>query len=100
MLYAILGHDGPAGLAKRKLARAAHLEALKKLQAEGRLVLAGPRPRIDADQPGEAGFHGSLIVAEFDNLEAAQTWAKDDPYAQAGVFERVDVFPFVKVLPA
>lgn len=99
MLYAILGHDGPDGLAKRKLARPAHLETLRTLQAEGRLVLAGPRPRVDAENPGDAGFHGSLIVAEFESLEAAQAWAKDDPYAQTGVFERVDVFPFVKVLP-
>ena len=99
MLYSIIGTDGSDTLAKRIEARPAHLERLKQLQAEGRLVLAGPCPAIDAEDPGQAGFTGSLIVAEFENLEAAQEWAASDPYVSAGVYERISVKPFRKVLP-
>ena len=99
MLYCILGNDGEGTLEKRIAARPAHLERLKALQAEGRLVLAGPCPAIDAEDPGQAGFTGSLIVAEFESLEAAQEWAAADPYVSAGVYERIFVKPFRKVLP-
>lgn len=99
MLYAILGREAADGLSKRPLARPQHLEYLKQLQRQGRLVLAGPRPKVDAADPGGAGFHGSLIVAEFESLEAACVWAENDPYMKAGVFEGVDVYPFVKVFP-
>jgi uncharacterized protein YciI len=99
MLYAILAEDLPGALARRLEARAAHLERLKKLQAEGRLVLAGPHPAIDSQDPGPAGFTGSLIVAEFASREAAIAWASDDPYALAGVYGAVSVKPFRKVLP-
>jgi hypothetical protein len=89
----------PGTLAKRLEARGAHLERLKQLQAEGRLVLAGPNPAIDAQDPGPAGFTGSIIVAEFATREAAIAWASEDPYAAAGVYARVTVKPFRKVLP-
>lgn len=95
----ILGDDAPEALPKRRATRHAHLEHLQPLIEQGRLLLAGPRPRIDAADPGEAGFHGSLIVAEFDCLEDARAWADADPYAQAGVFERVTVQPFVRARP-
>ncbi len=100
MLYMILGEDGPDALPLRRATRPAHLEHLKALQIQGRLLLAGPRPRVDATDAGAAGFHGSLIVAEFPDLAAAQAWADTDPYALAGVFSQVRVQPFVKVLPA
>lgn len=99
MLYAIFGRDVPASLDKRQAARSAHLERLHALQAEGRLMLAGPLPAIDSPDPGPAGFTGSLIVAEFASLEEAQTWAKADPYVAAGVYAEVEVLPFKKVLP-
>ena len=99
MLYAIIAEDMPGTLAKRLEARATHLERLKALQQEGRLVLAGPHPAIDAQDPGPAGFSGSLIVAEFASREAAIAWASEDPYAAAGVYARVTVKPFRKVLP-
>lgn len=99
MLYAIVAHDTPASLELRKGARAAHLERLEALKAKGRLVLAGPFPAIDAEDPGEAGFSGSLIVAEFESLEDATRWASEDPYRGAGVYESVDVRPFRQVLP-
>lgn len=99
MLYCIIGSDGADTLSKRIEARPAHLERLKQLQAEGRLLLAGPFPAIDAEDPGEAGFTGSLIVAEFDSLEEAREWAAADPYVSAGVYERISVKPFRKVLP-
>ena len=99
MLYAIIAEDMPGALAKRLEARAMHLERLKALQQEGRLVLAGPHPAIDAQDPGPAGFSGSLIVAEFASREAAIAWASEDPYAAAGVYARVTVKPFRKVLP-
>jgi len=99
MLYCIIGTDGADTLEKRIRARPAHLERLKQLQAEGRLVLAGPFPAVDAEDPGSAGFTGSLIVAQFESLEEAQEWAAADPYVSAGVYERISVKPFRKVLP-
>ena len=100
MFYAIFGDDVPGSLAKRLAARPAHLERLKELQDAGRLLLAGPCPAIDAHDPGPAGFSGSLIVAEFDSLEAAQAWAAADPYATEGVFAGTRVLPFKRVFPA
>lgn len=100
MLYAIIGEDTPKSLEKRLAARLGHLDRLKALQSEGRLLLAGPFPAIDSPDPGPGGFSGSLIVAEFESREAAEAWAKADPYATEGVFARVTVKPFKKVLPA
>jgi uncharacterized protein YciI len=100
MLYAIFGNDIPESLTKRSAARPAHLARLQALQDEGRLLLAGPFPAVDAIDPGMAGFSGSLIVAEFSSLEAAQTWADADPYVAAGVYAHVAVRPFKKVFPA
>ena len=99
MLYAIIAEDVPGSLDKRLAARPAHVERLKALLAEGRLVLAGPHPLIDADDPGPAGFSGSLIVAEFASRELAIAWASADPYVAAGVYARVTVKPFKKALP-
>jgi hypothetical protein len=99
MFYSIIGRDHPDSLAKRRAARPAHLARLNDLQAAGRVLLAGPFPAIDAPDPGPAGFTGSLIVAEFDSLAAAQTWAAQDPYTLTGVFASVEVLPFMKVLP-
>lgn len=99
MLYAIYCEDIQGSLLLRKQARPAHLERLKVLQAEGRLLLAGPFPVIDSDDPGEEVFTGSLIVAEFTSLEAAEAWANDDPYRHAGVYARTTVKPFKKVFP-
>jgi uncharacterized protein len=99
MLYAIMGEDIPDSLEKRLSVRPAHLQRLQALQDEGRLVLAGPHPAIDAENPGEAGFSGSLIVAKFANQEEAQRWADADPYIAAGVYARVFVKPFKKVFP-
>ena len=99
MLYAIWSHDRPGTLEQRLATRPKHVERIKALIAEGRLILAGPRPRADATDAPEAGFHGSLIVAEFTDLETAKTWAEADPYFAAGVYERVEVTPFIKTLP-
>lgn len=99
MLYAIISQDVDNSLEKRLAARPAHLERLNQLKDEGRLVLAGPHPAIDSEDPGPAGFTGSLVVAEFDSLDAAQTWADQDPYIEAGVYAQVTVKPFKKVLP-
>ena len=99
MLYAIISQDVADSLEKRKATRPAHLQRLEELKNQGRLVLAGPHPAIDSEDPGEAGFTGSLIVAEFDSLEQAQTWAEQDPYQQAGVYQSVTVKPFKYVLP-
>lgn len=99
MLYAIIGDDVPGSLEKRLAARPAHLARLEALQAEGRLVLAGPCPAIDAVDPGPAGFSGSVIVAEFASLDAAQRWADADPYVAAGVYAKVAVKPFKQVFP-
>ena len=100
MFYAIIGEDHAGTLDQRMAARPAHVERLKALQQEGRLPLAGPCPAIDSPDPGPAGFSGSLIVAEFPSLEAARAWADVDPYVAAGVYEKVTVKPFKKVLPA
>lgn len=100
MLYAIIAEDRTGTLEKRLAARPAHVERLQTLQGEGRLILAGPCPAIDSPDPGPAGFSGSLIVAEFASLEAARSWADADPYIAAGVYEKVTVKPFKKVLPA
>ncbi|MGR9114779.1 MAG: YciI family protein [Gammaproteobacteria bacterium] len=99
MLYAIISQDVENSLAKRMSARPAHLERLQQLQADGRLILAGPYPAIDSENPGDAGFTGSLVVAEFDSLAHAQAWADADPYIEAGVYASVSVKPFKKVLP-
>ena len=100
MWYAIIGHDAPGSLDKRLAARPAHLARLQALQDEGRLLLAGPFPAVDAADPGAAGYTGSLIVADFASLQAAQEWAASDPYASSGVFRQISVQPFKKVLPA
>lgn len=100
MLYAIIATDRADSLAARLAARPAHLERLRALQDEGRLILAGPHPAIDSLDPGEAGFTGSLIVADFADLAAAKTWAAADPYAAAGVYAEVLVKPFKQVFPA
>ena len=99
MWYAINGKDKSDSLDARLGVRPAHIARLRELKDEGRLLLAGPFPAIDSDDPGPAGFSGSLIIAEFDNLEAAQRWADDDPYLKAGVYESVEVKPFKRVLP-
>ena len=99
MLYAIISQDVEDSLEKRLQARPAHLERLNTLQNEGRLILAGPHPAIDSEDPGPAGFTGSLVVAEFSSLDAAQAWADADPYMAAGVYARVTVKPFKKVFP-
>jgi uncharacterized protein YciI len=100
MFYAIMASDVPDSLAKRSAARPAHLERLQALQSQGRLLLAGPHPAIDSNDPGAAGFTGSLVVAEFESLTAAQSWADADPYVNAGVYEHVVVKPFKRVFPA
>lgn len=99
MIYAIMSQDVENSLEKRKSARMAHLQRLQQLRQEGRLILAGPHPAVDSNEPGDAGFSGSLIVAEFESLEQAQRWADADPYAAAGVYQQLVVKPFLKVLP-
>ncbi len=99
MYYAIMSQDIPNSLSLRMSARPAHLERLEALKSEGRLMLAGPHPALDTPDPGEAGFTGSLVIAEFDSLESAQAWADEDPYGAAGVYENVVVKPFKRVLP-
>ena len=99
MLYCIVGTDVENSLPLRKGAREAHLARLRDLQQEGRLILAGPNPAIDSNEPGEAGFSGSLIVAEFADLGQAQAWADADPYIAAGVYAAVTVKPFKQVFP-
>ncbi len=99
MLYAIIGRDVDGSLPLRQSARPAHIERLQQLQDAGRMVLAGPFPAIDGNDPGPAGFSGSLIVAEFDSLEAAQACADADPYVDAGVYAETSVKPFKQVLP-
>ena len=99
MLYAIISQDVKDSLEKRKIARPEHVARLNQLKDEGRLILAGPHPAIDNQDPGDAGFTGSLIVAEFEDLMAAQSWADADPYVSAGVYSSVVVKPFNKVLP-
>ncbi|MBD9484651.1 YciI family protein [Pseudomonas sp. PDM14] len=99
MLYAIIASDVVDSLEKRLGSRPAHLARLEQLKSEGRLILAGPHPAVDSNDPGPAGFSGSLIVAEFDSLAAAQSWADADPYRAAGVYAEVRVKPFKHVLP-
>ena len=99
MWYAIISQDIENSLPLRKEARPAHLERLEALKNEGRLLIAGPHPAMDSEDPGEAGFTGSLVVAEFDSLDAAKAWADADPYVAAGVYANVVVKPFKKVLP-
>lgn len=100
MLYAIIGQDAPGSLPHRLAARPAHLARLHELQAQGRLLLAGPFPAVDAEDPGPAGYTGSLIVAEFSSQQEAQAWADADPYLVTGVYTQVTVQPFRKTLPA
>jgi len=99
MLYAIISEDIADSLSRRLAARPAHLARLTELQSQGRLILAGPHPAIDNNDPGEAGFTGSLVVAEFADLTQAQDWADADPYIEAGVYAKVTIKPFKKVLP-
>lgn len=99
MYYAIIAEDNPDSLHRRRQARQAHLERIQELVDAGRILVAGPHPAIDGPDPGSAGFIGSLIIAEFDSLEEATRWANADPYVDAGIFCRVDVRPFVPVLP-
>lgn len=99
MWYAIISEDVDNSLALRQRAREAHIARLRDLVNEGRVLIAGPHPAIDADDPGSAGFSGSLVVVEFPSLEEAQAWASNDPYVDAGVYQKVIVKPFKKVLP-
>ena len=99
MLYAIISEDVTESLPLRAQARPDHIARLEQLRNEGRLIIAGPHPAIDSNEPGPNGFTGSLVVAEFDNLAAAQSWADADPYVAAGVYADVTVKPFRKVLP-
>lgn len=99
MLYAIIGEDVANSLEKRKSVRDRHIARLQQLQDEGRMVLAGPNPAIDSDDPGPAGFTGSIIIAEFESLDAAEAWAEADPYIEAGVYATVTVKPFKQVFP-
>ncbi len=99
MLYAIMSTDVENSLEKRKPARPDHIARLEQLKQQGRLILAGPHPAIDSNEPGPAGFTGSLVIAEFDSLADAQQWADADPYVKAGVYDSVTVKPFKKVLP-
>lgn len=97
MYYAIIATDAENSLAARTQARPAHLERLKTLREAGRLLIAGPHPAIDSEDPGPAGFSGSLIVADFPSLDDARTWADADPYKEAGVYANVDIKPFKRV---
>lgn len=99
MLYLMIGTDVEDSIARRVQARPAHLARLEQLKEAGRLVLAGPTPAIDSPEPGPAGMSGSVIVAEFESLDMAREWAAADPYVNAGVFSKVEVKPFIKVLP-
>ena len=99
MWYSIVSQDVPDSLQNRMAARPDHLARLEALKAAGRLLVAGPNPAIDTENPAQAGFTGSIVIAEFDSLEEAQQWADADPYNQAGVYSEVRVKPFKKVLP-
>lgn len=99
MYYAILSEDVPNSSPLRQQARPPHLDRLRELLDQGRLLLAGPHPALDTEDPGDAGFTGSLVIAEFDSLEAATAWADADPYVDAGVYQRVIVKPFKVALP-
>ncbi len=100
MLYTFVCQDVENSLEKRLSVRPAHIARLLALQEQGRLIAAGPNPTIDSDDPGSAGFSGSVIIAEFDSLQAAQSWADEDPYIEAGVYHSVTVKPFKMVLPS
>ena len=100
MWYVIFSQDVENSLERRLSVRKKHLERLTQLQNEGRLLVAGPMPAIDSENPGDAGFTGSTVIAEFDSLDAATEWANNDPYIEAGVYANVIVKPFKKVLPA
>ncbi len=99
MWYAVISEDIEGSLEKRLAARPDHVKRLTALRDEGRLLIAGPHPAVDSSDPGPAGFTGSLVVVEFDALEDAKEWANDDPYVHAGVYEKVTVKPFIRVLP-
>ena len=99
MLYAIIGRDVPGSLPLRRRVREAHLARIRTLVEAGRIVIAGPCPAVDAADPGDAGYTGSIIIAEFDSLADARAWADADPYVTEGVFASCDVRPFLKVLP-
>lgn len=99
MWYAIMSEDCDGSLENRMKARPNHLARLERLLSEGRLLVAGPNPACDSNEPGEAGFTGSLVIAEFQSLEAAKNWAQDDPYVEAGVYQSVAVKPFICTLP-
>jgi len=99
MWYAIISQDKKSSLALRKTHRPAHLARLNELNDDGRILIAGPHPAVDSPDPGEAGFTGSLVVADFDCLESAQAWADQDPYLLNGVYQSVVVKPYLKVLP-
>ena len=99
MLYCIVARDVPDSSPRRAIARLKHLERLRRMVDEGRVVVAGPLPAVDSPDPGPAGFSGSITVAEFASLEDARAWAESDPYVDAGVYESVDVYPFKQVVP-
>lgn len=99
MWYAIYGTDVPDSLERRMSVREAHLARVRTLLDEGRLLVAGPRPAIDSPDPGPAGWQGSLIIAKFDSLQSAQNWADDDPYIHSGAYKKVEVTPFIPILP-
>ena len=99
MLYSIVGIDNANSLQARMAVRSEHVERLNALRDAGRLIIAGPNPAIDSDDPGDAGFSGSIIIAEFDSLAAAQAWADEDPYIKSGAYASVSVKPFKRVLP-
>lgn len=99
MWYVIYSRDRENSLEARLAARPDHVARLESLLADGRLLLAGPRPAIDAQDPGPAGFQGSLVVADFESLDEARAWADADPYMEAGVYESVEVSPFIRVMP-
>ena len=99
MLYVIIGEDTPDSLEKRLASRPEHLDRMKPLVDAGRVVIGGPMPAIDDENPGDAGFTGSIVIAEFDSLDEAKSWADADPYVAAGVYESVEVTPFLRVLP-
>lgn len=99
MWYVIIGYDAPESADARSQARPEHLERLRELQRQGRLMVAGPCPHDDAPEPGPAGMSGSVVIAEFDDLADARAWADEDPYVREGVFESVDIKPFIQALP-
>ena len=99
MLYSIVGIDNEDSIAARMAVRSEHVERLNALRDAGQLIIAGPNPAIDSEDPGDAGFTGSIIIAEFDSLQAAQAWADEDPYIKSGAYASVSVKPFKRVLP-